>query len=399
MDAVRKCIFDWSKGIVNWQLPRQRSNKLTILAVGDIYFTADSERIIAEKGRNFIFGPTQQIFQSADVIIGNLETPLSNRGRRIIKCGPNLRASPSLAKVLADVGFMVLGVANNHIRDYGDIAVLDTLHYLRSQGIFAVGSGVDEVSSRKPVVLEVHDRLVGIFAFTYHQESVANKNRGGAADLEDPKCFDVVRSYSDQVDTLIVFLHMGFEFSNYPAPPYIELARRFIDVGADCVVGHHPHVPQGLEIYKGKLIAYSLGNFIAPWKKMRARALANSPYTNLGYILKLVLYENGIAMAEIIPYKISCFYQSVPLTGGERAEAMKHLERISRELQDYNLLQLEWTKTAIKEVKGFLLYFLAGRSQPMPLRFLSVSKSVLRPQLKHCYKAWLGSVLKRARTR
>jgi len=395
MDAIRKCAFDWSRGIVNWQSPRQSSNEFSILAVGDILFNADAERIIAERGRNFIFGPTKQIFRSADVIIGNLETPLSNKGKQIVKCGPNLRASPSLAKVLADTGFTVLGVANNHIRDYGDIAVLDTLHHLRSQGVFAVGGGADEVSSWKPVVLKVKNKSIGIFAFTYQQESVAKKDRPGAADLENPKCFEIARSYSDQVDVLLVFLHMGLEFSNYPAPPYVELARRFIDVGADCVVGNHPHVPQGLEIYKGKLIAYSLGNFISPWKTM----LAKSPYVNLGYMLELVWNEGGIAVAKIIPYKISCFFQSVPLTGRERTETIKHLERISRVLLDYNLLQVEWGKTAIKEVKGFLYYFLAGKCQPMPVRFLAGLKSIRRPQLKHCYTASVRGVLKRVGTK
>lgn len=395
MNITRKYVFDWSEGTIKWQFPHQNSQKVTILAVGDVYFSPDAERMILERGWDFIFRPTKHIFQSADVVIGNLETPLSERGDPILKCGPNLRASPSLAKMLAEAGFTVLGVANNHIRDYGSIGLLDTLHHLRAQEIFAVGSGVDQASAQKPIVLEVHGISLGIFAFAYQQESIAKKNRPGAANLEQSEYLEAVETYSNQVDGLFVFLHMGFEFSNYPVPPYIKLARRFIDSGAICVIGHHPHVPQGLEIYKGKVIAYSLGNFIAPWKGM----LAYSPYANLGYLLKIQLCEKGTSIAEIIPYKVSHFYQPVPLSGRERAVVLKHLERISEDLQDINLIQLEWEKTASKEIRLFLLYCLLGRNNPLQLRLWSCLRSILRPQLRYCYKTWLESFPRRIRNR
>jgi len=386
MIASRKCTIDWSKGIVDWYLPKELEG-ITFLAVGDILvegtFLGVIEEVIKKKGGAFLLGPSRSILQSADVILGNLENPLSERGDPISKRGPHFRASPQMVKVLSDAGFTILGVANNHARDYGDHAFLDTLDCLQGAGILSVGGGRDSSSALKPVIIRTRELSIGILAFTYRQESVAKKKQPGSADLDSPECYKAVKALCDKVDLVIVFLHMGPEYSDYPAPHRIKMARRFIDLGTEMVIGHHPHVPQGLEIYKGKLIAYSLGNFLFHTEKYRS-------LTRLGYLLKAKLTKKGTAWARIIPYRINDSYQPWPLANKDYAKTMSYLEDISKGLHDPKVVELNWEEIAIKQtivdIDHILRSILTRKTFSLWSRYLTPSK--------YRYQAFLQGLLK-----
>jgi len=390
--TVGQPTVDWSQGILNWNLPLH-SDEITLLAVGDLLFEGSFlgivEDVVKRKGGDFLFAPTRSAFLSADIVLGNLENPLCDRGDPIFKAGSNFRASPKMAKILSDAGFSILGVANNHVRDYGDRGFLETLDHLATAGIFSVGGDRDASSASEPVVIKTGEISIGILAFTFRQESIAGPNRPGAADLDNPKCYDAVKTLRDRVDLVIVFLHMDPEYSDYPAPHRIEMAHNFIDAGAEIVIGHHPHVPQGLEIYKGKLIAYSLGNFIFHTQKQR-------PLTSLGYLLKIILTKNGADKATIIPYMINdccqigrALCQPIPLTNNERKNALNHLQRISRGLKDPNTVKLNWEPIASKETIIIMIHVLKGilRGEP-PSSWLCHLTS-----LKYRYRPFLGSLI------
>lgn len=361
--VANKPTVDWLKGTFSWNVP-PHSDSLTLLAVGDMLFEESFLGIVADaikrNGGHFLFAPTRSIFSSADVILGNLENPLCAGGEPIFKWGPNFRASPEIAKLLSEAGFDILGVANNHIRDYGDLGFLETLEHLSNAGVFSVGGDRDSSSASEAVLIEIGELSIGILAFTYRQESVVGPNRPGAADLDSPKCYEAVRRLRSKVDTVIVFLHMDPEYSEYPAPHRIEMAHNFIDAGAEIVIGHHPHVPQGLEIYRGKLIAYSLGNFIFHTQKQR-------PLTSLGYLLKITLTKKGVAKAVIIPYKIGyccqigcALCQPIPLANDEREGAIRYLGSISRGLKDPLKVKLNWENIASKEAVMIVKQILSG---------------------------------------
>jgi len=382
MTAGSKYTIDWAKGIIDWHL-HEELEETTFLAVGDILAEGEKEEIINTKGGTFLFRPTQSIFQSADILLGNLENPLSERGAPIFKIGPCFRGATNLAKVLSDAGFTILGVANNHARDYGDCAFLDTLDCLQRAGIMSVGGGRDNSSAAEPVIIRTRNLSIGVFAFTFRQESVAQRKRPGAADLDNPDCYEAVKVLCDNVDLVIVSLHMDPEYTNYPAPHRMKMARSFVDVGAEMVIGHHPHVPQGLEIYRGKLIAYSLGNFIFHPEK-------HKPLTRLGYLLKAKLTKEGTAWAEIIPYKINDYYQPIPLSGKAYIGAMSHLKNISKALHDPEVVNLNWEEIASKEtlaiVKHILRAILVGKKPPLWSCHLTL--------LKHRYEAFVKSLLR-----
>ena len=384
--------IDWEKGVIDWHLDED-SCKIEFLAVGDILvegsFLGIVEDVINTRGGAFLFAPFQPIFLSADIVMGNLENPLSNKGDPIYKIGPNFRASPKMAKVLRKAGFTVLGVANNHIRDYGDLALIETLEHLQSEGLVAVGVGRNVYSAMKPAIVRIGELSVGIFAFTYRQESVAHLSQPGAADLDDPKCFDLVREFSSKVDAVIVSLHMDTEYSNYPAPYRIRMAHKFIDMGAEMVIGHHPHVPQGLEIYKGKLIAYSLGNFTFHTQRQR-------PLTSLGYILRTRLTKNGTASAAIIPYKIGdCFQrghstcQAVPLSNRDRENAMRHLRQISSGLSDQAIASSNWSKIANKEAIMIIKHIVVGILRRKPYTLWLPHLTLLRYRAQEFLKGFV----------
>lgn len=382
-----KYTIDWSKGIINWNLPDDGDGTI-FLATGDVFVAGEIEKIIKSKGDDFLFNPTSSIFQSADIVLGNLENPLSERGFPITKCGPNFRASPFLARTLAYAGFTALGVANNHSRDYGDQAFLDTLSHLKNAGVLSVGGGVNSSAAFKSIIVKSHDVSIGVLAFTYRQESIAANLRPGAADLDDPECYRALKALCDEVDVVIIYLHMGIEFTDYPSPHRIRMARRFIDLGAEMVIGHHPHVPQGIEIYKGKLIAYSLGNFLFDLNV--PGMMTSTPNTKIGYMLTAKLTKKGTAWAKILPYRINNFMQPMPLSNTDYYQVMGHLERISEGILSPEIIQYMWEKAASKEVKTYLKYLFFSK-HPLPFRLWSC----WRPELRYCYRSWILSFIRK----
>lgn len=236
---------------------------------------------------------------SNDLVIGNLEMPISERGYRVRKYS-NLRSDPSVLSAVQAMGFQTISLANNHMMDYGVPALEDTLSYLTDAGIRYAGAGLDLASAMQPVISTAGKARVGMvsFACTLPMESDAGVGKPGIAPIrvgfafevdpnlmaEQPGTMPTVQSWTDpedraaacdvisalrsQVDFLIVMIHWGVP--NYwlsPSQGYLAtyqqvLGHAFIDAGADAVCGHHSHSLHPVEVYQGKPIFYSLGNFL-----------------------------------------------------------------------------------------------------------------------------------------
>jgi poly-gamma-glutamate capsule biosynthesis protein CapA/YwtB (metallophosphatase superfamily) len=200
--------------------------------------------------------------QDPELMFGNLETTISDRGTQG-GCGFCFRSDPRVAVSLARAGFDVLSIANNHIWDYGEVAFSDTLQYLAAEDISAVGGGRNLEEARGPVIHEVQGVRIAYLAST----DILPASAGATAERPGANIYDVERMASDirearrQADIVVVSFHTGEEYQ--PANDHQRsLYHSLIDVGADIVVGHHPHVVQEIEQYNGGWIAYSLGNFI-----------------------------------------------------------------------------------------------------------------------------------------
>ncbi len=181
-------------------------------------------------------------FEKDDLTIVNLEGTLTDRGSREDKTFA-FRGKPEYTKILTEGSVEAVTLANNHSKDYGDVSFEDTKKYLDDAGVVWFENLNTKVVEENGIKIG----LIGLYALN------------GTAEGNLPKAMEQVKA--DGAEIIIVQIHWGIEGENYPTAEQISLAHAAIDSGADLVIGHHPHVLQGLERYKGKMIAYSLGNF------------------------------------------------------------------------------------------------------------------------------------------
>lgn len=222
-------------------------------------------------GVDYPWKEVTEIFSSADISIVNLETCVSERGKSEKREGYGFRTPPSMLEGFANAGIDMVNLANNHTRDFGYDALLDTFEHLNSYGIdyFGAGKDIDEASGL--VIKEVNGIKIGFAGCNYvylAKDCAADVDHAGVnmvykmSDSRTKAFLDKVKEYDAMCDILIVFMHAGieevFDINTYQK----DLSRALIDNGADIVVGAHPHTLQPIEFYNGKPIFYSIGNLI-----------------------------------------------------------------------------------------------------------------------------------------
>ena len=273
------------------------AEEISVVCVGDIMLTGSVTPFINKHGVDYPFDKTRDILQAADIAIGNLEMPLATVGEPLPDKEYVFRGSPLVAKGIANAGFDVLTLANNHIGDYGDKALLETVAVLRKHRIQHCGAGADLHKARKPAIVEAKGKQIAVlgYATTYPSAFFAGEGDPGTA-RGKPKIFvPDIKATKKRADIVIVTFHWSGELATEPREYQELFGRMAIDAGADLVFGHHPHVLQGIEVYKGKLIAYSLGNFaFASFsKKVRTSAM-----------LRVKFQDKALARAELIPLNV-----------------------------------------------------------------------------------------------
>lgn len=204
------------------------------------------------------------LIREADLAVVNLENPVTVRGTRVPKPF-NFRMHPRFLRVITEAGIDVVSLANNHVYDYGAEGLFDTISYLDSAGIGHVGAGRTRDEARRPVRRFLKGREVGILAYYGGGEAPrAGGNKPGVAGRDLPSVVTDIRALKATNDSIfvIVVLHWGTELAAVPDRSQQEFGRAVIDAGADAVIGHHPHVLQGIERYGRGVIVYSLGNYI-----------------------------------------------------------------------------------------------------------------------------------------
>ena len=229
---------------------------MKLLFAGDVFITQPEEFILEKDLQEFI--------ALHNVVCCNFEAPVESNGLPILKRGINLYQSKDTPQKLADYGFNLISLANNHIMDYGQIGLKDTIQVFKNLNIPILGAGFSDEQVYAPYYISAENKKIAILSLCQAEFGVKKMNRGGAgyAWISDPSLKNIIPQIKKNVDILIIFAHAGLEDVAYPLPEWQERYRYFIDLGADYVIGNHPHVIQGYEEYKGKFICYSLGNFI-----------------------------------------------------------------------------------------------------------------------------------------
>jgi poly-gamma-glutamate synthesis protein (capsule biosynthesis protein) len=198
-----------------------------------------------------------------NILCANIEMPIPLRGDPSRPgATDDFASSPLLASALATSGFSLASIASNHIMDFGSDGLTDTIRVLQAQGLPSVGAGADIDAATRPAVRTLGPTTIGFLSYCKPGESNARAGLAGAAPLKDTLIYRQISELRGSVDLICVQLHWGMEYCTLPDKWQIELARRIIDCGASLVVGHHPHVLQGIERYQNGLIAYSLGNYM-----------------------------------------------------------------------------------------------------------------------------------------
>lgn len=316
-------------------------DEITIAAVGDIMPGHRAEPWIIREGPLYPFAYVLPVLRGADLVVGNLECPLSDRGTAVAGKTFTLRAVPATADMLSAAGIRVVTLANNHMMDFGPSALKDTLSVLSERGILYTGAGMDIDDARTPAILTIGDKTVAFLSYslTFPVEFYASRGRPGTA----PGYKSFVRSDIERVrpraDLVIVSFHWGAELMTTAKDYQQELGRLAIDWGADLVLGHHPHVLQELELYRGRLIAYSLGNFVFG---------SESERTNYSIILLCTFKGKSLVRVEAVPIDVNnyrVFYQPRLLSGTKAKEV---LEGINTGSAKFN------TRLEIKNEKGIM---------------------------------------------
>lgn len=332
-----------------------KEEEFEIVAVGDILLGRGVGMRLKNGNKDYIypFLEVRNILKNGDVVFCNLEESITASTHSLtgIKDGGKyvLKNDVEAIEGLKYAGFNLMNLANNHILDYYERGLLDTMEILDKNGIKYAGAGRNLDEARKPAIIEAKGVKVGMLAYTDMAEIVykGNPNYKFAAGQDKPGVaprplkFDEslqkdIRQVRDEVDILIVSLHWGVEESFEVLSNQREFAYNLIDNGVDVILGHHPHQFQGIEIYKGKPIFYSLGNFIFD---------QNDPENQESFIITLDYRGNKLAGIEAIPVRTIGKIQVVPQKG---VDAKSILER------EKNLCSKLDTNCFIKDDK---LYF------------------------------------------
>ena len=262
---------------------------IELLFVGDIMMDRGVESMVHAYGEGDYDYPLEHVsgmLRGADITFGNLEGPISDKGEQKGSIY-SFRMNPAVVKTLYDSGFDVLSLANNHMGDYGHEALEDTFRRLTRAGISYSGAGWNKKEAETPVIIERGGKRVGYLAFSDVGPNWirAGEASSGIAIATKELITRVIRQAEGSVDILVVSFHFGEEYETNSNTKQQFLAHAAIDAGANIVVGHHPHVSQEIETYKGGVIAYSLGNFIFDQ--------AFSKDTSEGLVLQVIIGEGG----------------------------------------------------------------------------------------------------------
>ncbi len=295
---------------------------VTLAAVGDVMLSRTVGEGIAEDGPGYPFAEADGLLR-ADIVFGNLECVLSERGTAAPK-GFTFRAPPGAVVGLRDAGFTVVSSANNHAMDFGAEGLVDTLDALGQAGVLAVGAGRGRDAAHAPVIVRRRGMRIAFLAYgAFYEEPAYGRSEQEAGPTSpgiawgeaDIIAADVTAT-ARVADVVIVYLHAGVEYSGEVDGVQRDLAHAAIDAGASLVLGSGPHVLQAIEYYGDGVIAYSLGNFVFDFDE-QDHAVPGLPSAFSGVLL-VALDRSGVRGFEFRPAVIGT-NRPAPATGESAA--------------------------------------------------------------------------------
>lgn len=274
-----------------------KGDDITIVVAGD-WAPIRALEPVMRRDPQAVYGDLLPVLRGSDLRVVNCECALTGSRKSVWKSGAVFKGLPAHVAGLTSVPFDVACLANNHVFDHGFRGFYETLSVLRRNGVRTVGAGMTYEEAVAPLTLTLKGRRVTVVNFSEGEDLTASRGGPGVCGWEIDRLAGLIREAKKRGDFVIAVGHAGLEYTPFP-PPYVVAAFRALsEAGADCVVGHHPHVPQGLEVRRGRLIAYSLGNFVF-WQETGLH------YRKTGFCLRLQVREGRLASYELFPYAIT----------------------------------------------------------------------------------------------
>ncbi|HMN23756.1 MAG: CapA family protein [Ignavibacteriaceae bacterium] len=265
------------------------SVKWKAVFAGDVFISDNnSNKIISDELRIFL--------STHDIISCNFEAPIVlGEATKISKVGSYLCQSANAGSLIKEAGFNVINLANNHIYDFGEQALNNTTVFFND--VLTVGAGKNFEEAYQLKVFSIPDFTIGFLSFCeaeFGSIMEGSSEQSGYAWVNHSIVDKKISEAKKEVDYLIVQIHAGVEEIELPLPEWRSRYKQIIDLGVDLIIGHHPHVPQGWESYKDKMIFYSLGNFYFDMK-------SNNPYWNKSFIVSMEFESTKLIKYDIIP--------------------------------------------------------------------------------------------------
>jgi len=293
-----------------------------LIAVGDLMFYGPmAEAMRASGDPLWGFRPLGRALLEGDLLFGNFETPISARAENEPDAPAAYFAPPGGGAALAEYGFDLVNLAHNHIYDFGAEGVECTLAELDRAGLPHVGIGRTPEEASAPVIVRAASGVsFGFLGYTTANTALDPKHDYVACFPDEERVAVQVAELAEKADVVVVSCHCGAQYNPYPAPETRRLARTAIQAGASVFLGHHPHVPQGIERIATGLAVYSLGDFVAP---------VHTDQTRRTFFVRTHLAGRAVEYYDVVPCFITDDCQTALAEGKLGEEIAGHIRELS----------------------------------------------------------------------
>lgn len=307
------------------------------------------------------------LFKQSELNIINLEAPVTSSVNKIMKTGPHLVSHEnSTLNVLKALNINVVTLANNHVLDYGEKGVKDTLSFCQENDFKSVGAGINLKESSKTLFLSTQQGKIALVNFAENEWSSATEENAGANPMDIIDNAKQIKEAKEKSDFVFVIVHGGHEYYNLPSPRMQKQYRFYAEQGADIVIGHHTHCISGYEYHNGVPIYYSLGNFLFT---------NQSTYEDwyIGLVLQVEIKSGQVStqLHPVIQEKGSFKLSLLKLS--EKQKILNRISKYNSFLTDPMKLKYEWDKFIESQYQSYLEYW-------SPLSFINnrYVKGILR---------------------
>jgi poly-gamma-glutamate synthesis protein (capsule biosynthesis protein) len=310
----------------------------TMTMVGDVMMGRYVEEVTEKHGYEYLFRYMKPYFSNSDYVSGNYEhTALKEDVSNYKEADTPIRLNSNTSGVEAvkDAGFSVVSLANNHMMDYEEQGLLDTIDEFKSADMHYVGVGSNSAEAKNSIdYADVNGVRVATLGFTdvYGKDAVSKNDKAGLLNSNPDLLFEMIGKAIDakqgNADLVVVNMHWGQEYSTSTTARQTDLAKAIIDAGADIIIGHHPHVLQSFDVYKDGIIFYSLGNFIFDQGWTRTKDSAMVQYH---------LAEDGKATIDVVPLQIE---EATPRPATSSIDKSRVYRQLTKETSE----KVQWSK-------------------------------------------------------